>query len=101
MAFTFKELPIKDRVSYILCVLSFIAGTSLTFIGMFIDPVGEIHSTVLTSLGVFLSFSGAIIGISTHYSTELTNFTTEVQRTIYEKQNSNDISDDVSSKTEQ
>lgn len=101
MVLKFKDLPVKDWISYALCVLSFFAGTSLTFIGMFIDPVGEIHSTVLTSLGVFLSFSGAIIGISTHYSTELTNFKTEVQRTIYEKQNSNDISYDVSSKTEQ
>lgn len=97
---TFKDLPIKDKISYILCCASFVCGTVLTFLGMFIDPVGEIHSTVLTSLGVFLSFSGAIIGISTHYSTELTNFKTEVQRTIYDKQKSNDISDDVSSKTE-
>ena len=77
MALTFKELPIKDRVSYILCVLSFIAGTSLTFTGMFISPVGVIDSTVLTSLGVFLSFSGALIGIN--------SFKTEVQRTIEEK----------------
>ena len=85
MALTFKELPIKDRVSYILCVLSFIAGTSLTFTGMFIAPVGVIDSTVLTSLGVFLSFSGALIGINSHYSTELNHFKSEVERSIGEK----------------
>lgn len=100
MVLKFKDLPVKDWISYALCVLSFFAGTSLTFLGMFIDPVGEIHTTVLTSLGVFLTFSGSLIGISTHYSTELTHFKTEVQRTIDDKQKSKDISDDVSSKTE-
>lgn len=90
MALRFKDLPVKDRVSYALCVLSFLAGTSLTFTGMFLDPVGEIHSTVLTSLGVFLSFSGALIGINSHYSTELSYFKTEVQRTIDEKHKSKD-----------
>ena len=96
----FRELHIKDKIAYILCVASFICGTILTFCGIYLKPIGEIHSSVITSLGLFLSFSATLIGISTHYSTELTNFKTEVQRTIYEKQKSNDISDDVSSKTE-
>lgn len=101
MALSFKDLEVKDKISYILCVASFLCGAVLVFLGVFLSPVGVIDTSILTSLGVFLSFSGAIIGISTHYSTELTNFKTEVQRTIYEKQNNNDISDDVSSKTEQ
>lgn len=93
-------LTTKDKISYSLCVASFVCGTVLTFLGMFIDPVGEIHTTVLTSLGVFLTFSGSLIGLNVHYSAELTHFKTEVQRTIDDKHKSKDISDDVSSKTE-
>ena len=85
---TFKDLPIKDKISYILCCASFVCGTSLTFIGLFVDPLGEIDASVITSLGCFLSFSGALIGINTHYSTELHTFKTEVQRTIDEKHKS-------------
>ena len=85
MALRFQDLPTKDKISYVLCVASFICGTVLVFCGMFISPIGEIDGSVLTSLGVFLSFSGALIGINSHYSTELNNFKTEVQRTIGEK----------------
>ena len=88
MALRFQDLPTKDKISYVLCVASFICGTALTFCGMFISPIGEIDASVITSLGCFLSFSGALIGINTHYSTELHTFKTEVQRTIDEKQKS-------------
>ena len=85
---TFKDLHIKDKISYILCCASFVCGTVLTFIGLFVDPLGEIDASVISSLGCFLSFSGALIGISTHYSTELHTFKTEVQRTIDDKRKS-------------
>ena len=85
---TFKDLTIKDKISYILCCASFVCGTVLTFIGVFVNPIGEIHSSVLTSLGIFLTFSGSLIGINTAYSKELYTFKTEVQRTIDEKHKS-------------
>ena len=78
-------LTTKDKISYFLCIASFTIGAILTFLGFFVSPVGEIHSSVLTCLGIFLSFSGALIGINTAYSTELRSFKTEVQRTIDEK----------------
>ena len=86
MALSFKDLEVKDKISYILCVASFFCGAVLTFLGVFLAPVGVIDASILTSLGVFLSFSGAIIGINTHYSAELTHFKTEVKRTIESKQ---------------
>lgn len=79
MAKKYKDLGFKDKLSYCLCVASFIVGVALTLLGMFINPLGEIHSSVLTSLGIFLSFSGAIIGINSHYSTELENFKNEIR----------------------
>lgn len=78
-------LTTKDKISYFLCIASFTIGAILTFLGFFVSPVGEIHSSVLTSLGIFLTFSGSLIGISAVYSNELHTFKTEVQRTIDEK----------------
>ena len=82
MSLSFKDLEVKDKISYVLCVISFVCGTTLTFLGMFINPIGEIDGSVLTSLGVFLSFSGSLIGISSHYSTELNNFKSKVEYEI-------------------
>ena len=82
---TFKDLHIKDKISYILCCASFICGTVLTFIGLFVDPLGEIDASVISSLGIFLTFSGSLIGLNVHYSSELNHFKSEVQRTIDEE----------------
>lgn len=79
MAKNFKQLSFKDKLSYILCIASFTVGVVLTMLGMFINPLGEIHSSVLTSLGIFLSFAGALIGINSHYSTQLENFKSEIR----------------------
>ena len=97
MALSFKDLEVKDKISYILCVASFFCGAVLVFLGVFLAPVGVIDTSILTSLGVFLSFSGAIIGINTHYSTELNNFKSKVEceindraRKIKEKENTDE-----------
>lgn len=82
MGKNWKELSFKDKLSYILCIASFVVGVILTILGMFISPIGEIHSSVLTSLGVFLTFSGSIIGISQHYGAQLEGFKSEVRKEI-------------------
>ena len=74
-----KELSFKDKLSYILCIFSFIIGVLLTIAGFIVNPLGDIDASVLTSLGLFLSFSGSIIGITQHYSQQLENFKTEIR----------------------
>lgn len=81
----FQDLHIKDKIAYLLSVASFMCGAVLVFCGMYLDPVGIIDSSVLSSLGIFLSFSGALIGLNLHYSTELHTFKSEVKRTIESK----------------
>jgi hypothetical protein len=44
-----------------------IAGLVLLFCGMYIDPQGEIHETVLVAYGEVLTFSGSLMGIDYHY----------------------------------
>lgn len=87
-----KQLGFKDKLSYVLCITSFIIGVVLTTIGMFVSPIGEIHASVLTSLGVFLTFSGSIIGISQHYSQQLENFKVEIRAQQNNTKNETDVS---------
>lgn len=44
-----------------------IIGMVLLFCGMYIDPQGEIHETVLVAYGEVLTFSGSLMGIDYHY----------------------------------
>ena len=74
-----KELSFKAKLSYLLCILSFLIGVLLTVAGFIVNPLGYIDASVLTSLGLFLSFSGSIIGITQHYSQQLENFKTEIR----------------------
>ena len=74
-----KDLNFKDKLSYILCIFSFIIGVLLTIAGFIVKPLGEVDASVLTSLGLFLSFSGSIIGITQHYSQQLENFKKEIR----------------------
>ena len=85
-----KELSFKDKLSYILCISSFIIGVLLTIAGFVVNPLGEVDASVLTSLGLFLSFSGSIIGITQHYSMELDKFKSNIINTINNKDKSND-----------
>ena len=85
-----KELSFKDKLSYILCIFSFIIGVILTIAGFIVKPLGEVDASVLTSLGLFLSFSGSIIGITQHYSMELDKFKSNIINTINNKDESSD-----------
>ena len=44
-----------------------LVGMVLLFCGMYIDPAGEIHETVLVAFGEALTFSGSVMGIDYHY----------------------------------
>ena len=58
-------------MAYSMAYLSLIAGFAMLFIGMYTEPKGQIHESVLTAFGVILVFVGAILGISLHYNNEL------------------------------
>lgn len=73
-----NSLSFKNKMSYVLCISSFIIGVSLTVAGFMVNPLGEVHASILTSLGVFLTFSGSIIGISQHYAIELEKFKSDI-----------------------
>ena len=55
------------NIQLITAAILAIAGLVLLFCGMYIDPQGEIHETVLVAYGEVLTFSGSLMGIDYHY----------------------------------
>ena len=77
-----KSLSFKNKMSYVLCISSFIIGVALTVAGFMVNPLGEVHASILTSLGVFLTFSGSVIGIAQHYGAQLEGFKSEIRKEL-------------------
>lgn len=72
----------KEKIQYAASIASIIFGFTLTAMGFFTEPVGEVHTSVLTVLGEVLVFGGSIFGISLHYGNELRNFKDEVRKEL-------------------
>ncbi len=67
----FDKLTFKESLSYGIAIMSIVLGFVLLFCGMFTEPKGQIHESVLTAFGLVLIFVGTIIGISNHSANEL------------------------------
>ncbi|MDE5774680.1 MAG: hypothetical protein K2H86_09545 [Muribaculaceae bacterium] len=78
----FDKLTIKELIVLMLAVSCMAAAIVAIFLGMFLPPKGEVHSSVLTYFGISSAFCGSLLGISAHYSNELTKFKTQVTDTL-------------------
>lgn len=79
------ELSYRDKVAYTVTIGAFIIGVALSITGMALPPVGEVHPTVITLVGLFLSFAGALLGISHHFENELGKFKASVEQKLSER----------------
>ena len=57
----------KATAQFILGSVVTISGLILLFVGCFIPPSGEIHSSILVAFGEAATFAGALIGVDYHY----------------------------------
>ena len=80
-----SELSYRDKVAYTVTIRAFVIGVALSITGMVLPPVGEVHPTVITLVGLFLSFAGALLGISHHFENELGKFKASVEQKLNEK----------------
>lgn len=62
------KLSIKDKIVYSMAAFSYLAGVVAVYVGIFLPPRGEVHASILTFLGITLTFSGSLLGITAHYS---------------------------------
>ena len=59
----------KDRfnIQLITAAILSLGGLILLFCGVYIDPQGQIHETLLVAFGEVATFSGALMGIDYVY----------------------------------
>lgn len=57
----------KYTAQFIFGIFTTICGLALLFIGLFMPPIGVIHSSLLVAFGEVATFSGALIGIDYSY----------------------------------
>lgn len=76
----FDKLSIKEMIIYLIAVGCVAAAVVAIFLSLYIPPEGEVHSSVLTYFGISSAFVGSLLGISAHYSSELSKFKSEIRR---------------------
>ena len=63
---------VKDSVIVAVAVASFIVGVTLTFLGLFLPPQGEIDNSVLVAVGQFLTLAAAGLGVKEYVDGSIT-----------------------------
>lgn len=69
-----EKMTMKEKIAYGTCIAAFIFGWGLTIAGFIVPPLGIVSESVLWVLGQALLYCGAVVGISSHYSSEVRNF---------------------------
>ncbi len=62
-----NEIFMKIELQLIAAFVLSIGGLVLLFCGIFIDPQGQIHETLLVAFGETATFAGALFGIDYVY----------------------------------
>ena len=62
-----NEIFMKIELQLITAAILSIGGLVLLFCGIFIDPQGQIHETLLVAFGETATFAGALFGIDYVY----------------------------------
>lgn len=62
---------LKEWVIFGSGLLVLIAGIVISYIGIYTPPAGEIHSSVLTLVGEFLTFAGSAMGIGSYTALQI------------------------------
>ena len=60
-------------IQLLIAALVVVMGMILLYIGVSMDPKGEIHETVLVAFGEAATFAGSIMGIDYHYKNQYFN----------------------------
>lgn len=59
----FNKMSVQLWIATLMCL----AGLVLVFSGFWVDPEGEIHSSVLVAFGEVVTFAGALFGVDYSY----------------------------------
>lgn len=77
-----RKLDTKETIQFIASLVLLVIGIVLVFLGFYAVPIGEIHYTVITVFGMFLTFVGAIWQIDVKYEFK----TQELMKNMHKKE---------------
>lgn len=80
MAKKFKDLDPKEKISYTAAIVSLFIGFGLTITAFIVEPIGEIHDSVLWTLGQLLTFAGGIFGVGIYTTGAVRGMKREINR---------------------
>lgn len=87
----------KDIWMFSIGTMVVVIGWTITAVGLFLEPQGQIHSTVLLALGQAMVWSAAIFGVPYYVKSEFGEFKSAMMRYVNKKTESlsrdNDNSD--------
>lgn len=84
MAKKFKDLDPKEKISYTAAIVSLFIGFGLTITAFIVEPMGEIHDSVLWTLGQLLTFAGGIFGVGVYTTGAVRGMKREINRFMRE-----------------
>lgn len=61
----------RDKIQFTISGLLMAVGVILLFVGMFVEPTGIIHQSVLVAFGEIATLAAAILGIDAVYTNAL------------------------------
>lgn len=82
---TWAELPIENKIGYVLSVCSFTLGYCMIFLSMLLNDDHSVHPSILSAFGISLTFAGAVLGISLKYENSLNKFKEEIRSQLKDK----------------
>lgn len=79
-----EDLGAKDKAALVTACVSFGLGFLLLFIGLFLDPAGEIDGSVITAFGTALLYAAGIFGVAMYFKTSNNEMMNSIIRKIDE-----------------
>ena len=67
---SFKSYVMRFNLQLLTAAILSLGGLILLFCGVFIDPEGQIHESLLVAFGEVATFSGALMGVDYVYRTK-------------------------------
>lgn len=84
-----EKMTMKEKIAYGTCIAAFVLGWGLTIAGFVVPPMGVVSDSILWILGQSLLYCGAVVGISSHYGTEVKKFEKKVSDYVKQQTDEN------------
>ena len=69
----------KDLIKFISSVVLLIAGVVIIFISIYLPPLGQVDTSIITIIGEIFTFVGAIFGIGEYTAIQIAKITNKTE----------------------